>query len=467
MLTSCTGLRVRLPIAGWLLLCGCHSQHYEIALTPQRERIERVATVSRTSSQNNSRPVAVPDDELNRFAGLYSQTLPTVGHKHAFRGEFGERLPDDVGGHGAYARYASPCGSVTVYLERFRGGHDIVGELDASRAAVGQLVELLVGWTDGELGPDPHYPAVREFLTTTFRRDLENLSTLIYVAGTNETPVAANDEATLARITLFLHERGYVTAAEVPAFIRANEDLSTRGDPRAIGRWLHGVAVRHLKLDNEAVIVLKDYARLEASLSRFLRETPEYRELKTKAEQDGDQADVDPWQVLSEPLLRALFPRNFLLASDHVAVRLASDIKPFATNGEWRDAERDVQWDLRIEPREPGLGHQFPRLSYALWATPDVEFQTRHFGKVVLNEQELLHYCLWYRGLTPAEAEEWNRFVETLQPDEALFQRVKTFQFRNEPPDVLKTEPPKSAALPGVKLLREGLTRHTPVPAEP
>ena len=69
---------------------------------------------------------------------------------------------------------------------------------------------------------------------------------------------------------------------------------------------------------------------------------------------------------------------------------------------------------------------------FAFWATPDVQTQTRHFGKVLLDDSDLARYCLWYHGLSKPEVAQWDKFVDTLKPGKELVGCLEEFTFQRE-----------------------------------
>jgi hypothetical protein len=432
---------------------GCTTHHFDITLTPRGDGVDRTVSVWRTTSQNSERS-SVGNDELTLLAQVYRHDIPAaVDRTHTFRAEFAKQMPQDVGGHGFFERYKSPCGTVTAYVERFRGSHDLIGEIEARRQAADQIIDLLVRWSETEFGQDPLFPKAKLILTTTVRQDLENLSCFVYFGIGSEASENVMD-AMVARVSLFLVERNYATPSDLPMLARAMDDLDKRGDPQRLGVLLHQVVLRQLDVRSgeeasNAFALLRDVERTQASLLEFLRTTPEFRELRELSAKLEPDSNVDPSDVITTPLARALLPATFLQATDQVTLQLLSGREPYKSNGEWDAMNRGVNWDFRVELREIKRGSAIPSLCYALWAQPDVEFQMSHFGKVVLDDDSLLQYCLWYRGLTDSEIAEWNTFVNGLTPDNAP-ERLRKFRFRGE---LVISEPEKRVAERALRLL--------------
>lgn len=448
------------PILFWsaLFVTGCTTQHYEITMTPKGDDVERSLIVSKSSGSDSKR-TPVHEDELTEIAAAFDRdVLPPIDGKHFFQALFSRNTPADVGGHGTYVRFDSPCGSVTGYIERFRGDNDLVGELDARRKAVGELVDLLDRWIEQEWGSAPVFPQMQKAMTTTIRRDLENLSCLIYISTVVDKPTEAAQNDLGARITQFLMERHYLLPEDVPIWARALSDSDqTRGEEQ-VGRLMQTLTIRLCGLPDdqatrEALKMLADAKRMQESLKVFLSGTPEYRELKRI--DSGNNNDPDKsFELLSLPIRRAFLPKGSLRESDHVVLRLNTSQRPYSTNGNWNPETAAVHWDLQIEARDPKFNGEIPRLCFAVWAEPKEDFQKSHFGQVVFTDQDLFTYCVWYRGLTADETTEWDAFMESLQPGEALVDQLREFRFQDEVSGAKKTDQ-KSLAAPMIDLIRK------------
>ncbi len=454
-MTSC---RLFLMLCAVLLSAGCTTQHYEITMTPKGESVERSLIVSKSGSDSSKRtPIA--NDELTRIAAEFGHAIqpPADGH-HYFKAIFSRNMPEDVGGHGRYVRFDSPCGSVTGYIERFRGDDDLVGELDARRKAVGELVDLFDRWIEQEWGRAHVFPQMRKALTTTIRRDLENLSCLIYISSASERKVEDARDDLVARITQYLLEHDYLLPEDLPILDRALSDSNEKRSKEQVGLWMQTLTIRLCGLPDDQTTryvlrVVADAERFQESLRVFLSGTPEYRELKRIDPDNNDDPDK-PFEVLVDPIHRAFLPKGALRETDHVALRLNASRQPYGTNGIWNPETAAVHWDLQIEDRDQDINGEIPRLCYAVWAEPKEDFQKSHFGQVVFTDQDLFTYCVWYRGLTPEETKEWDAFIESLQPGEALVDQLRGFRFQAEVPDVKKKDQ-KSLAAPMIDLIRK------------
>ena len=99
--------------AFWLFIAsGCSHNVYEIEMQHTSAGLERKLTCWRKSGKEIE---AMPGDELKRIAAGYNATVePPLDRQHVFQGTFNEKLPEDVGGAGFYARNESPLGSRSI-----------------------------------------------------------------------------------------------------------------------------------------------------------------------------------------------------------------------------------------------------------------------------------------------------------------------------------------------------------------
>lgn len=442
-----------------ILFIGCSTQHYEITMTPKGDRVERTLTLSRTSgSETNFLPVAI--DEVNQIAAAYHHEVPPEMNRHfRFQARFWKQLPNDVGGHGTYVNWTSPCGSVTGYIERFRGSDDLIGELDARREAVAQLIDLFDRWGKTEWGTAVWFQRFRESLHSTVRRDFENLSCLMFISQMSDRKPDDIHDDIAARIVQYLLERKYLEPEEVPLWFRALRESPSSHDEKLSLALMQSFVIRlfHLPDDPQTRASLpldfEDKA-LTQRLEQFLAKTPEYRELQRITGEDN----LEPFDVIERLLYRAILPMGVLKPSDHVVLRLDTAQQPLKTNGTWNAERKTVEWDFSVEANSDEMegideGHQIPRICYATWAVPNTEYQQAHFGDVLLTGEDLSMYCLWYRGLTIDEAREWDQVIDGLRPDDELRSKLRSFRFAGEPAKPSEDDDPRSLADPAVELL--------------
>jgi hypothetical protein len=191
------------------------------------------------------------------------------------------------------------------------------------------------------------------------------------------------------------------------------------------------LVARELGIDDskpvpEALGFLADTEKAAASLSEYLRTTPEFTKLMVESEA-GDKPE--PMTLITDLLLTEIIQLE-LGTDDVVTVRLDIPAKPFATNGEWKNGR--VEWFKKDINGKSGL----PTFAYAYWSDPDAKFQKKRFGRVILEGQNLGEYVLWRSGLSKPEGIKWDDFLKSLKPGKPaeVLEKVTVFRFKGEEP---------------------------------
>lgn len=433
------GIRATIIVA-LLGFAGCSRNVYEIELRPKDDAIERDLTAWREGSgaSSSSRPdekpservEELPEAELKRIAAAYGEAPPPVAaKKHHFRGAFRGALPNDVGGAGSFARWQSPLGDLYAYAERVRGNDDLAADLDARRAAVDRVVDILIGWLDGELKDDPIAPKLHALLDGPVRGDATNLALDYWSITAALRSRSLDDQGVwddlLFRSAQYLVERRYFTPEELPLVIGAIDNGDNPAVRKRMLELLRAAASRKLGLDDEhaldgLIALLGDADRVERTLNEFVKTTPEYGRLvslrKRKAEPGETPMNVEAADVFDDLILMNVLRLD--INPDRLRAKLHVPVAPAVTNGEYDADTRAVTWEHPIDAADaelPGM----PYMMYAAWATPNEAAQSRYFGKVILQGEPLAQYVLWYRGLTADEQTAWSGLLESLpgKPD--------------------------------------------------
>lgn len=444
------------------VVAGCGpSNHYEIEMRTDGASLERTLRLSRPGA------TSLEKSEIDHLTAIYAdRQFPPEVLVHTFNGRFTHKTPDDVGGAGSLTTFDSQMGSLSAYVERFRGNDDQYAEIMERRKAVNQLVDLLVGWLDTESGDDEKLAALCTFLDGPFRSDVQNLVVLAWqfemVAHYIEAEQAISE--CLLRLGQYLTERGYFEPDEVPRFFRVfhHPDLIERDEH--LLELVRTVLVSKAGLTDEQQLldmlsVLADTDELQASFDRYVRSTEAYRELYEQWVQQrkaGIEEDEPTSSGMLDEMIGVAFPRfKFFEVDDQLEVKLAVQTRPFLTNGQWDEETNRVTWNGEIEVRGETY-HDRPTVYYAFWSVPDTAFQKAHFGKVALEGSDLAQYCLWRNGLTEAEAAEWDPFLTGLSPESAEDQ-IEAFRFLSE--KYKTAEESQSLADEPRQLIRNGLKR--------
>lgn len=426
---------------------GCSStDHYQLTLRPDEKGLDRELLCWRAKSSGPYEWEDFPADKLAAIAKLYGVApAAKLDQKHSFRARFEGALPSDVGGRGSYNVWVSPFGSAASYLERFGGNDDLNAQLDARRKAANRIVDHLIAWFETELGNEPQWDELRQFLDTTVRRDVENISSILLMrlvsagalatngsAEPDEETAPPNDNEVWMCIWQYLIEHDYVTADDWPRLTRGlnGGDLDAPLFADLIEKRLGMTADAPRPA---ALAFLASNKSASVSWERYLRSTPEFQKLE-QAWLEAKQTDPDATPPDPSSIAFDLFTVGFLdfkLFSDttNLELVLALDARPVATNGRWDAQRKEVSWNTNID-ETPGL----PTVVYATWSWPNQPAQSACFGKLLLQGDSLYEYAIWYRALSDTELSEWDSFVATLKPGPELVPRLEEFRFSTDPP---------------------------------
>jgi len=423
-----------------LVVTGCPQNQYVVELKPQGNRIERTLIFYREDGVNTN--TGTPNyqsfdaGELAIIASRYPATgLTNQGERHLARGVFTNELPDDVGGAGTYTNLTTSLGEAGIYLERFRGNDDLAGLTERRFKAANQLTDFFIGWSRMELGQEPGYDKLREFLDVDFRRDLKNFSAYWWqgqLVGGYKTNA---DEEFIIRFGQYLLERGYFTIGDLPALYGE----SSGNDPQALFARVQRLVARKMGVPDAepapaSLAFLADETAMEKSFDKYLAGTDLYRARLKQWEEDKslkpDLKQPEPLDVASGAIGN-LVEFDLFGQNDHLIVRLSLPLPPTHSNGRWDKSLKQVIWESDIESRT-NASH-FPFSCYASWAWPDHKFQKKHFGKVALTGDELTKYCLWRSSQDQQKGGEWDTFIASLRPGGKLVQKIDAFRFTAEP----------------------------------
>jgi hypothetical protein len=425
-----------------LVVTGCPHNQYIVQLKPHGNIIERTLVFYREDgiNTNTGAPNYKPFDpaELAAITSLYpAQGLTTDGKRYVARGEFTHALPHDVGGAGAYTNLSTSLGKAAFYVERFRGNDDLTSMSERRFKAADQLTDMVLGWSQMELGREPGYDRLRQFLDLDFRRDLKNLSAYWWdgqLAGAYKTNA---DEEFAVRFGQYLFERGYFTMEEIPRLFRD----ASGDDSQALLRRMQRLVARKMGLPETepvppSLAFLADETLLKDSFDKYFASTDLYRAKLKQWEEDKklkpDRKPPEPSEVADDAIRNFIeFDSNLFGQPDHLAVRLSLPAAPVHSNGRWDQALKQVVWETDIEDRT-NASH-VPFSCYASWALADEEYQMKHFGRVALTGDKLTQYCLWRSSQNEQEGGEWDAFVASLQPGSGLVGMLDAFRFSHEP----------------------------------
>ena len=416
-----------------VLLTGCPHNDYTVELKPGTNGVERTLTFYRADGASNGIPnyQEFPTNELAAITRIYpSGAVKPDGKRYVARGEFSGPLPGDVGGAGSCTNLTTSLGEAGFYLERFRGNDDLAARTTRQFAAADKITDLIIGWARTEFGRERGWKHLRKFLDEDFRHDLRNAG-LYFQFGAAVTLSSTNaPEEFIARFGQYLLERGYLQLADVPQ-LYSSDGASTLALVQRLAAEKMGMPANGPLPKSFAV--LADAAAFEKSWEHYLSQTDLYRarvkEWERKKKTDLTRKPPEPAEITKD-LLNDLFAD--LLGNygggktDHLTVRLALGHAPNHSNGRWQDGW--VVWEADLN-----ADRALPVLCFASWSSPATGFQEAHFGKVVLEGDDLTEYCLWFNGLNEKQAGEWEKIMAGLQPGQSLKGELEAFKRKSQP----------------------------------
>jgi hypothetical protein len=451
-----------------LAAAGCEEKVYQIEQWPREDKLWRRLTVSRQQGKGAPQDLNNFDKaEIARIAQLYGVGAPKMaGSRATFVGAFASALPHDVGGDGHYVHWESPLGSVSIYVERFRGSDDLVATLETRRKTVDQLVDLVIGWFEAELRDVPDWPALRRFLDVAFRHDLYNLSLYGWLTGTLPESESKNPEFAF-RVIQYLVEKRYASYEEAPALVREIDGMFRRNESGPFFTRLRRLLLARAAAPADGPLArgldfLKNPTTAWASWRHYLEKTPFYErelaEFRRRKEEDehqkaktGGPALANAAEQKREPPIaidKEEFAREvsfkFLNAfidfgmggSSLAKVSLETPRKPFWTNGKYNANEHRVEWSQRIPEASRSANwpsSEWPGFCCAAWDDPNEQAQNHLLGKVGITRESLFQYNLWYQSLSNHEKHEWDVFLPTVRGDAKSGERLEGFLFSDEP----------------------------------
>jgi len=438
-----------------IVVTGCPHDEYIVELKPQGNSVERTLVFYRADGVNTNTglPHYQPFDagELAAITSLYpAQGLTNDGGRYVARGEFTNEMPDDVGGAGAYTNLTTSLGEAGFYVERFRGNDDLAGMTERRFKAADRLADLFVGWSRMELGREPGYGKLRQFLDVDFRHDLKNLSVYWWEGQLASDYKTNADEEFVVRYGQYLFERGYFTVGEIPALFRG----ASGDDPKPLLHQLQRLVARKMGVPDikpvpASLAFLADETTMQKSFDKYLAGTAQYRarlkQWKEAKKLKPGTKQPEPSEVVSDAVAN-LIEFDLFGQPDQLAVRLSLPSSPVHSNGRWDEALKRVVWETDIEVRTNA--YHLPFFCYASWAQADQEHQKEHFGKMVLTGDELTQYCLWRISQDAQHGSEWDDFVANLQPGSNLVEKIDAFRFQGEPDQVGTNKIPSSSVYP-------------------
>ncbi len=437
-----TRLLFIIVLAVTLLISGCKKTYFDLELRPDGETLQR------------SYSTEFEEEELLRLTEVYGHEPETEkiespsGNtilKHTFVGEFQQLTPNDIGGSGFLLYCDSTMGSSSMYSEQFRGGDDLAGVLGRQEIAFNRLFDVIILWLETEFGDAPDFAPLRKVVDENLRQDLWNLSLYVStfsIVGTASDRSDENiDERLIEQLAYraihFMIERGYFEASQLPLIIFSIGNFDDEQEFELFARALMNKMglPSNDSLPPTLAAIHDNLEKYGDSFEIFIESDEALFDLVSAWENESNDPSVNTIDVSDyfDELASEAFPSDFHYLADggeFLRVDLHIPRAPYTSNGDWNVAGV-LQWRERLASGEPEHT-SLPNTLFALWSEPDVAYQEEHFGRVVLDNEDLGDYCEWRRELSKKRGREWDRFVKSLQPGEELIQSLRDFKFKGE-----------------------------------
>lgn len=425
--------------------------------------LHRKLTVEYVGDNNSS---TVSPGVLNPISKIYNQKpFDNDAEKVIFIGKFEGKTPNDIGGNGSILYYDSHFGSVTAYVENFRGSDDIFKQVNSSLKATDIVVDILSGWSKQQFDKLAGFEKLDKFVNTQLRSDAKSLALFVWMftnsdvqlkpgpektQTTKPTTAPASDLASdnedfeqksiMARGVQFILARGYVDKKNLykltsiewqPNEGNKNPDLENAirfALSNKVGLQKNGELTNAIikfvfdtndKVKQES---LSDYLKTTDGFKKFRREY-ELKIAAKAATQPAAQPTSQPteeekeFEILAEYFGSQVKGIQDLVVSiisfdtpDELEISLAVPTKPLETNGKFDAIAGVVQWHGSIHNSPKRL----PAICYAVWSEPNTEAQKKLAGKIFLQGQDLHNYIDWYNSLPASKVAQWDKFLKTL-----------------------------------------------------
>lgn len=402
-------------IATTCVSCRSGDYVYVVEITPTAKGLNRDLTVFHIKEGDSTKkhvPAPLEQAAADRLARIYGVRPDTLAI-YVAHGKFSE-IPDDIGNWGTMRRYDSTLGQAWNYTEQFHGDSNPMAGMQAAVSSGDSLVDIGVAWMESELGRHPKWPALRTYLDEDMRRALRNCALRAWRDGSSaweQNAVVIMGQHPLLGLIL-----GMTNDDDVESIVLRQQVI---GDARHSIATILGLT-SHQEIQT-TLRFISDADTVTASVERY-----------AMAAYGGTSEDATMrWQRIHAITLGGPFDIDESADTDSLDVRLAVHPGHVAldTNGTWDPKLQRVVWLARVEVPDGG-GPGDPLYCYATWGVPDSVTQRRHFGKTLLNDESLIHYCMWFSTLEAAQKAEWNRMLKRLRP--GSMKPLESFRFADE-----------------------------------
>ncbi len=436
------GWLASLVLIGCLLpLIGCvqNEMIYEVTIRPTPSGFERSLvvwrqeTVTRSDEHGGSKEVSLRTEEQALLEAVYG-TGRIEGYRHHFRRQFGQQIPNDIGGAGMLTCSQSSLGRSYYYQEGFRGHFISRDERQAYHEAIDQFFDHVTQWLRFEwnhndtVQPAAHTEQLVDTIDQTLRNDAHRLLNLLLVLRASQSLRSVDEQDVSGELLLsqFLLERGYVDGKQLVRLIGGEPQV---GGDHALRDALVSFLARKSGIPEQAEVLrqLRQWLEDSARFNAYLEQTPEYQQM-LQAASDAGAEPPEVELVAYQPLMEHLLPLLFTHSPNSLTIRLQTEHEPFATNGQWDPASGEVVWVKRLPDRNAVGTSLLPKIVMAQWSIPNQAFQTRLFGAVEFNDKRLANYHVWLDRLDAPRQTQWNATLDQLAEATEAERRRQAFE---------------------------------------
>jgi hypothetical protein len=398
-----------------IFITGCDEYEYTIEMTPDGDAIKR--TINFSSN--------LPDEQKEAVKKFYREQIDD----NTLSGTFRVELPNDVGGAGNYTYFDTSIGSTATYKERFRGDDNLNQHIVDYQMFVDRYIDFIINWLEFELGTEPNFSNLRTFLDKKVRTDTKNFGLYLgfgSIAGRYNS--IATDEFQ-QRAVLYLEERNYINSGQADILMQQGGSVVEEETMNLLRDIVsEKIGCCHGEDDSDKLVFLDSKDNIKKSMIGYIRSTKRYiqiweEEKTNKNDKNLPPPDVDVFEFIYDGA------PGFSLGNTpyKVNVHLKCPYKPFKTNGQWEDANSRVCWKDFLKSE-----YDLPTFCYANWSEPNSDFQTRHFGRILLEGKNLAEYCYWEKSIEAGQVRQWNEFLSSIEPNMEISEMVKAFRFTDE-----------------------------------
>ena len=259
----------------------------------------------------------------------------------------------------------------------------------------------------------------------------------------------------------YLVERSYFSIEDISEVTRACQEYqATEHSQRLLRLFQRLVADRMGAKDQipKCLNFLGHELAVKQSFDRYMKSTDEYAKLLAEWEKEKEE-NADAEKPIASAVLNSYIALAFLpglfSGTDSLDVKLACKVEPIVTNGTWDQEQQEVSWGRLMAGRD-AQSFDSPSFLFAIWSEPNKQAQKDLFGRTILDGKELAQYCVWYRSLNQAEADEWEKLLGRVSTDTPVLNQLNEFRFSHEPPAKPDDSGNEDLAATARELIKEG-----------